>query len=214
MPEEIRTEKHQSAMMIMKESQAKMALNGQPEAEGDATEEAEYEQTKEEKNGVLTRRAHPPELTQYLEVWQLRTNKERLDAMMLNDKVQARKKPLTTVFQFPAISCTDVENELRNLSDLINSGVDQLKASMRNDLQNLSDLMNSGVDQLKESKKKTRNQGNLINKMMVGGITRFSLGGISAVGRTKVDKKITAQEHNKFLMVFFHLDQTVCMMSS
>ena len=40
-------------------------------------------------------------------------------------------------------------------------------------------------------------------------ITRLSLGGISAVGRSKVGKKITTQEHNEVLMVLFHLEQFV-----
>ena len=40
-------------------------------------------------------------------------------------------------------------------------------------------------------------------------IARGLLGGTSAVGRSKVDKKITAQEHNDVLMVLIHLEQSI-----
>ena len=49
----------------------------------------------------------------------------------------------------------------------------------------------------------------LKNILMVIDITSFSLGEISAVGRSKVDEKTTAQENNDILMVLFHLEQTV-----
>ena len=58
--------------------------------------------------------------------------------------------------------------------------------------------------------KKTKDntdQADLKNKLIVV-VTRISLGGISAVGRSKVDKKITAEEDIDVLMVLFHLEQT------
>ena len=74
------------------------------------------------------------------------------------------------------------------------------------------DLMKSRGDQFKAAKKKARNktgQVDLKEKWMGIGTTRLYLGGISAVGRTKVDKNITAQGHTEVLMVLFHLEQTV-----
>ena len=40
-------------------------------------------------------------------------------------------------------------------------------------------------------------------------VSRGVFGGTSAVGRSQVDNKITAQENNDAWMVLFHLKQTV-----
>ena len=88
----------------------------------------------------------------------------------------------------------------------MNPGVDQLKADMKNlQVESPKRSATRRIFGLKKARDSTI-QGDLMNKLM-GDITRFSLGGISAVGRTKVDKRITAQEHTEVLMVFFHLEQ-------
>ena len=92
-PEEVRAEKKQRQQMIMKETQANEAHHGQPEAEGYVIVKAEDEQLKEEKVGVLTKRAHPLKLTQNLEVGQLRTTKKKLDAMVIDVIVEPKIIP-------------------------------------------------------------------------------------------------------------------------
>ena len=104
-----------------------------------------------------------------------------------------------------------------NLSDLMGPGVKQLKASKKKFITLTTDMNVDPRNILERQvnaivvKKIRDNTGQVVLEYeLLGFVTIEGLfGGTSAVGRSKVDMMITAQEHNDVFVVLFHLEQTI-----
>ena len=206
-PEEVRTEKQHSAKMIMKERQAKMALNGQPEAEVEVTMKANDEQTEEKKVGVLTRRAHQLELTQYLEVGQLRTTKKKLDARILDVNLEPenilKRHAEAAVVKKGGAKVKAMKKVKKAPSDVkAKKGAAKPKYMVAKPKKVAKKFEDNTA-----AKNVDANEKNNLTRIDL--LAKRGLRGISAEGRTKVAKEITAQEYNDAWIVLIHLEQSV-----